>query len=103
MDATGKLPGGETFDGPRNCEQVLLEREGRFVRNLTEKMLAYALGRELQSSRRRAVEAIAADWRRRVPFSTLVLGVAEELPVPAPAEFQRGRLTSRKRERRSAS
>src|SRR4030095_8861789 len=49
VDATGKLPTGEQFDGPRELKKVLLTRKGQFTRNLTEKLLVYALCRELQA------------------------------------------------------
>ncbi len=76
VDATGKLPGGDTFNGPRELKQVLLKRKDRFAENLTEKLFVYALGRELQSSDTASVKAITAelvshDYR----FSTLVLGI----------------------------
>lgn len=47
IDATGILPSGETFDGPVELKQILLARKGEFLRNLSRKMLGYALGRSL--------------------------------------------------------
>lgn len=47
IDASGKLPSGETFAGPEEMKQVLLKRKGELLRNLTRKMLGYALGRGL--------------------------------------------------------
>lgn len=48
VDAGGSLPSGEHFDGPAELRAVLAARRDEFVRNLTEKMLAYALGRGLE-------------------------------------------------------
>ncbi|WP_165603675.1 DUF1592 domain-containing protein [Planctopirus hydrillae] len=47
IDASGKLPSGENFSGPAEMKQILLKRKGEFLRNLTKKMLGYALGRGL--------------------------------------------------------
>jgi hypothetical protein len=47
IDSTGKLPSGETFNGPEELKQVLLQRAGEFKRHFVKKMLGFALGREL--------------------------------------------------------
>jgi mono/diheme cytochrome c family protein len=76
VDATGKLPTGEKFDGPGELKRLLLERKDRFAMNMIEKMLVYALGRELQASDGVFVEKIAADSKKDgYRFSTLVLGI----------------------------
>jgi hypothetical protein len=48
VDAAGQLPDGRGFTGPSEMKAVLLERKDEFVRNLTEKMLSYALGRGIE-------------------------------------------------------
>ena len=48
IDATGTLASGETFAGPVELKRHLLTRKEDFTRNLTEKMLSYALGRGLE-------------------------------------------------------
>ena len=81
VDATGKLPGGEAFNGPKELRQVLLKRKDRFAENLTEKLLAYALGRELQAPDAAAVRAVTTDLARDgYRFSALVLGVVRSYP-----------------------
>ncbi|QDU20281.1 DUF1592 domain-containing protein [Urbifossiella limnaea] len=80
IDATGKLPGGEAFDGAREMRQVLLKRKDRFAENLTEKLLSYALGRELAAPDAAAVRAITAELKDGFKFSTLVLGVVRSYP-----------------------
>ena len=81
VNATGKLPGGEAFDGPKELRAVLLKRKGRFVENATEKILSYALGRELQATDAAAVKTVAGDLEQNgYKFSTLVLGVAKSYP-----------------------
>ncbi|RMG34093.1 MAG: DUF1588 domain-containing protein [Planctomycetota bacterium] len=49
IDASGRLPDGTTFDGPAGLKDYLLA-SGRaaFVRTLTRRLLAYAVGRKLQ-------------------------------------------------------
>ncbi len=65
VDTSGKLPSGETFDDVRGLKKILLERKDMFVRCLTEKLLMYALGRELAFSDRPQVNAIIAELERR--------------------------------------
>jgi hypothetical protein len=47
IDASGALPSGETFDGVAGLKQILRARQGDIMRNLTRKLLGYALGRGL--------------------------------------------------------
>jgi hypothetical protein len=81
VDATGKLPTGEQFNGPKELRAVLLKKKPRFVENVTEKLLVFALGRELQPSDAAAVKAITADLDKNgYQFSVLVAGVAKSFP-----------------------
>ena len=48
IDTTGELPGGERFDGPNELKQILLRDRDKFARTVTEAMLRFALGRELE-------------------------------------------------------
>ena len=41
------MPDGTIVDGPQSLKAALLARKDQFVRNLTSKMLGYALGRGL--------------------------------------------------------
>jgi hypothetical protein len=65
VDASGVMPGGRKFTGPAELKDVLLERRDQFVKNLTERMLAYALGRGLEfydvPTIRRITAALAQD------------------------------------------
>jgi mono/diheme cytochrome c family protein len=81
VDAGGKLPGGEPFNGPTELKKVLLQRKPRFVENVTEKLLVFALGRELQPADAPAVKRITADLEANgYTFSVLVAGVAKSFP-----------------------
>ena len=48
VDASGVLVSGAKFNGPVELKQLVLAQKDDFIRNLTEKMLAYALGRGLE-------------------------------------------------------
>jgi hypothetical protein len=39
---------GEEFSGPVELKRLLMKQKDEFIRNLTEKMLSYALGRGLE-------------------------------------------------------
>jgi hypothetical protein len=47
IDASGKLPDGTVINGPEQLKRMLMSRKDLFIRNLTSKMLGYALGRGL--------------------------------------------------------
>jgi hypothetical protein len=48
VDATGLMSSGEKFTGPAELKRLLLARKDDFARNVTERMLAYALGRGVE-------------------------------------------------------
>ena len=58
VDASGQLVTGETFSGIRDFKALLLVEKDLFTKCLTEKILTYALGRELGFSDRPTVDAI---------------------------------------------
>jgi hypothetical protein len=81
VDATGTLPDGSSFNGPAELITVLKKRSDIFARNLTEKMLTYALGRGLESYDAPEVDEIrknlAAGGYR---FSVLVSEIVKSTP-----------------------
>jgi hypothetical protein len=48
IDSAGKLPGGEDFSTPAELKRLLSTRKADLARNLTERLMAYALGRQLE-------------------------------------------------------
>lgn len=68
VDARGELPGGEVIVGPEALKKVLLARKRLFLRHLTEKILAYALGRGVEyydiPAVKHIVETVEADGHR---------------------------------------
>src|SRR5262249_12370758 len=80
VDAEGALPSGEKFNGPVELRQVLLAKKDDFIRNLSGRMLGYALGRSLQDGDsctvQRLMEAVEKDgYRARTLIREIVLSV----------------------------
>jgi hypothetical protein len=78
IDNEGELPDGTGFRGPDELKAVLLARKDLFLRNLTSKMLGYALGRGLTLQDSCTVDAILAelernDYRARTLIEAIVL------------------------------
>ena len=48
IDSAGKLPDGKGFTTPAELKGLLAQREADLARNLTERLMAYALGRQLE-------------------------------------------------------
>ncbi len=61
----GQLPTGESFTNLAELKSLLLARENQFARGLTENMLTYALGRELEITDRPSVDKIVRELVRR--------------------------------------
>ena len=78
IDASAVMPNGVTVDGLSGLRALLLENPEQFAGTVTSKLLAYALGRQLEYYDRPTVrqivrEAAASDYR----WSSLILGVVE--------------------------
>lgn len=48
IDAAGELPGGKRFSTPKELKAIIAARKDDLARNLTEKLMAYALCRQLE-------------------------------------------------------
>jgi hypothetical protein len=81
IDATGELPGPHRFGTPRELKQIIAARADDFCHNLTSKLLAYALCRQLEGYDEVVVDrlsnTIAKDGYR---MQTLVVGVVTSYP-----------------------
>ena len=81
IDDTGVLPDGTAFRGPVELKQVLRSRADAFRRNLSKKLLTYALGRGLEPYDVEAVTAIVDTARENGDrWSAFVTGVVESAP-----------------------
>jgi hypothetical protein len=63
IDSAGELPGGEKFDSPSELKAIIAARRVDIVRNLAEKMLAYALCRQLEGYDEIVVEGLLENIR----------------------------------------
>jgi mono/diheme cytochrome c family protein len=81
VDPSGKLAAGEPFKDIRDFKKHLLERKHDFVHCLTEKLLTYALGRDLGFSDRESINAIARETESRGGgLRTLVHAIVQSEP-----------------------
>ena len=81
LDATGQLFDGTKLDGPIALRQALLAHSDAFLGTFTENLLAYGLGRVLETSDMPAVRAIQRDAARADNhFSAFVLAVVRSTP-----------------------
>ena len=81
LDVSGVLPDGARFQGPAELRKVLLGRREQLARTVSEKLLTYALGRELgyydmPAVRKILAEAAPGGYR----WSSLILGVVRSVP-----------------------
>jgi Protein of unknown function (DUF1592)/Protein of unknown function (DUF1588)/Protein of unknown function (DUF1585)/Protein of unknown function (DUF1587)/Protein of unknown function (DUF1595)/Cytochrome C oxidase, cbb3-type, subunit III len=81
IDASGVLPEGTKFNGVAELKKALLRNPEQFVDTITEKLLMYAIARNVQYYDRPAIRAIV---RRAAAsnftFASLVLGVVKSAP-----------------------
>ena len=81
IDAAGELPGGKHFTSPKELKVIIAARKDELARNLTEKLLAYALCRKLEGYDEivvdRLMETIAKDGFR---MQTLIAEIVASYP-----------------------
>jgi hypothetical protein len=78
IDASTKLPGGAPVTGPVELRQALLQHPDQFVQALTQKLMMYALGRELEYHDMPQVRAIVrAAAKDDYKFAALVTGIVQ--------------------------
>jgi hypothetical protein len=81
IDASGVLQDGTKFDGPVELRRVLSKHPEQFASTVAEKLLTYALGREVEYYDQPAIRKIT---REAAPsgycWSSLILGVVKSVP-----------------------
>jgi hypothetical protein len=87
VDNHGELPDGTAVEGALGLKAALLERKELFVRNLTSKMLGYALGRGLTLKDSCTVDKIVTelkddDYRIQKLVELIVLSVPFQYQAP---------------------
>ena len=81
IDASAAMPGGTKFEGVAGLRKLLLSKREQFAGTFTEKLLTYALGREVEYYdlpvvRKITREAAASDYR----WSSIILGIVKSVP-----------------------
>lgn len=92
VDAAGELPDGVRFTGAGELKHVLKERRALFIRNLTAKMMGYALGRGLTLEDECMVDEIAAHLEANGHSSQ---DLVKKIVLSAPFRLQAGAPPSR--------
>jgi hypothetical protein len=78
VDAAGTTMSGANVEGLRGLRALLLERRDQFPRTVTEKLLAYALGRRVEHYDRPAVRSIVRDAEAQdFRWSAIILGIVK--------------------------
>jgi mono/diheme cytochrome c family protein len=81
IDVSGAFPDGTTFDGMAGLKKALLAHPDQFTGTVAEKLLMYAIGRNLQYYDAPAVRAIVRDAKAsNYSFASMVLGVVKSTP-----------------------
>jgi hypothetical protein len=75
------MPSGEKFSGPQGLKALLLEHSDEFVRSTVERLLTYALGRELDARDQPAVrEIMRSTEASHYRFSDVIAAVGKSVP-----------------------
>ena len=81
IDASGELPGGLHFTTPAELKRIIAGRKDDFCRSLTSKLLAYALGRQLEGVDEIVVDQMTDSIKKDdYRMQTLVLSVVTSDP-----------------------
>jgi hypothetical protein len=81
IDTSGAMPDGAQFQGVAGLRQLLLSHRDEFASTITEKLLTYAVGREVEyydfpAIREIKREAATSDYR----WSSIILAIARSTP-----------------------
>jgi hypothetical protein len=85
VDNHGEMPDGTVVEGPQSLKAALLLRKDQVVRNLTSKLLGYALGRGLTAQDSCAVDRIVTDLKDNDYRAQKLI---EGIILSAPFQFQ---------------
>jgi hypothetical protein len=81
IDASASLPDGTRFEGIGGLRAMLASHKEDFARTFTEKLLAYAIGRGIESADWPAIRKIARDAAPQdYHWSTIILGIVNSMP-----------------------
>ena len=96
IDARTKLYDGTPLNGPASLRQAILDHSDAFIQNLTEKLMAYAIGRRVEYYDMPAVRAITREAaKNNNRFSAFVIGIVKspafQMSVVEPVTMEAGR------------
>jgi hypothetical protein len=78
IDPTSKLFDGTPLDGPASLRQAILKHSDAFIDTLTEKLMAYAVGRRMEHYDMPAIRAITRNAQKENNrFSSFILGIVK--------------------------
>ncbi len=81
IDPSGTLPNGQSFKGPGELKEVLTGKKDLLARNVTEKLMTYALGRGLEYYDERTIKQVVTEMGKNdYKFSTLVSSIVQSDP-----------------------
>jgi hypothetical protein len=81
IDAAGELPGGKHFSSPKELKAIIAARKDDLARNFTEKLMAYALCRQLEGYDRIVVDQLMKDIATdNYRIQTLITGIITSYP-----------------------
>jgi len=81
IDSSAAIPGGRRFAGAAGLRDMLLDRREEFAHAFTERLMTYALGREIEARDQPAIREILARARAGgYRFHDLILGIVESVP-----------------------
>jgi hypothetical protein len=81
IEVSSELPDGTVIDGIDGIRQMIVGEPNRFAAALTEKLMMYALGRNVQYYDAPAIRGIVrAAAEQDYRFSAIVQGVVESVP-----------------------
>jgi hypothetical protein len=81
IDPSGTLPDGQSFKGAAELKSILISKKDLVARNVTEKLMTYALGRGLEYYDERTIKKVVNDMaQNEYKFSTLVTSIVQSDP-----------------------
>ncbi len=81
IDSSGMLPDGSIFQGPAELQKALLQKPQIIASAFTQKLLTYAIGRDLQYYDMAAVRDIVyKSANSNYRFSDIVIGIVNSIP-----------------------
>lgn len=81
IDASSTLADGSPMVGPEGLRNFLASRKEQVVEAITEKLMAYALGRSIQADDYPAIRTVMRDSTANDhPWSSVILGIVKSVP-----------------------